>query len=190
VATVALGRDESFAAQLGVLTLLGLLASFVPAVRVVAHYGAKRVMLGSMGALALALLPMGALRPDVPGGPHDVWNLVIAAGSSLLLGPAVAGLLVVPHVVMSQLIDADELRTGANRAAMYFGVQGFLTKWVYGVSLWALTFLMSRFGNSPEEPLGVLLIGPVAGIACLLAAGVFTRYPEDQLPEEAPGAAP
>ena len=64
---------------------------------------------------------------------------------------------------------------------MFFGVQGFLTKWVYGLSLWVLTFLLSRFGNSPEEPLGVILVGPVAGVACLLAALFFARYPEAEL---------
>lgn len=181
VATVALGRPESFAAELGALTLIGVLLAFSPAVRVVARFGAKRVMLGSMLLLGLAVLPLGALRPDVPGGPDDLRNLLLAGCSSLLLGPPVAGLLVVPHVLLSQLIDADALRTGANRSAMYFGVQGFLTKWIYGVSLWMMTFLLSRFGNSPDAPLGVLLIGPVAGVACLLAALLFARFPEQPL---------
>lgn len=184
IATVVLGRDEAFAAQLGIATFLGLLLSFVPAVRIVARYGPKRVMVGSMGLFALASLPLGALRPDVPGGAHDAANLVLAFGASLALGPAVAGLLVVPHVLLSQLIDADEVRTGANRAAMYYGVQGFLTKWIYGVSLWALTYLLSRFGNSTEEPLGILLVGPVGGLACLAAALIFARYPEAEIQAE------
>lgn len=181
IATVALGREEAFAAQLGIATFVCIALSFVPAVRIVSRYGPKRVMLWSMILFGLAVLPLGGLRPDVPGGPHDALNLVLALGASALLGPPVAGLLVVPFVLMSQLIDADAVHTGADRAAMYFGVQGFLTKWVYGVSLWVMTYLLSRFGNSPDEPLGVLLIGPVAGAACLLAALVFRRYPEAEL---------
>ena len=181
VTTVLLGRDEAFAALLGAATFLGVVVSFAPAVRIVGRLGPKRVMLVSMLLFAAAVLPLGLLRPDVPGGPHDAWNLSLAFGSSLLLGPPVAGILVVPHVLISQLIDADALRTGANRAAMYFGVQGFLTKWVYGLSLWVMTLLMARFGNSADEPLGVLLIGPVAGVACLVGALAFLRYPEAKL---------
>ena len=181
VATVALGRQEGFAAQMGALTLVGILLAFFPAVRIVSRFGARRVMLGSMLWLGLAVLPLGALRPDVPGGPDDLRNLLIVAGASLMLGPAVAGLLVVPNVLLSQLIDADALRTGANRSAMYFGVQGFLTKWIYGVSLWVMTFLLSRFGSSPDTPLGVLLIGPVAGSACLVGALAFARFPEEHV---------
>jgi Na+/melibiose symporter-like transporter len=127
------------------------------------------------------VVPLALLRPDVPGGPRDVQNLVLAFAASALLGPPVAGLLVVPHVLLSQLIDDDALRTGANRSAMFFGVQGFLTKWVYGASLLLMTFLMSRFGNSPDRPAGVLLIGPAAGVACLAAAVLFARYPEARL---------
>jgi GPH family glycoside/pentoside/hexuronide:cation symporter len=66
---------------------------------------------------------------------------------------------------------------------MYFGVQGLLTKWMYGVSLWVMTYLLARFGNSAEQPLGVLLVGPVAGAACLLSLLLFARYPERELLE-------
>lgn len=184
VATVLLGRDEAFTAQLGVATFAGIVVSFPLVVPAVVRFGAKRVMLWSIGAFGLAVLQLGLLRAGAPGGPGDAVNLALAFTVCLLLGPPVAGLLVVPHVLMSQLIDHDEIRTGANRSAMYFGVQGFLTKWVYGVSLWTLTLLLSRFGNSPDAPLGVLLVGPVAGVACLLAAALFARYPEAQILEE------
>jgi GPH family glycoside/pentoside/hexuronide:cation symporter len=86
--------------------------------------------------------------------------------------------MVLPHVLISQLIDEDERRTGATRAAMFFGVQGLLTKWVYGLSTWCLAFLLARYGNSPEEPLGVLLVGPVAAVLCLLSLCLYAFYPE------------
>ena len=38
---------------------------------------------------------------------------------------------------------------------MFYGMQGFATKWVYGLSLWVLTFLLARFGNSPDQPLSM-----------------------------------
>jgi hypothetical protein len=53
---------------------------------------------------------------------------------------------------------------------------GFVT--LYGLSLWVFTYLLSRFGRSPEEPLGVLMLGPVAGVACRVAIGLYALYPE------------
>lgn len=77
--------------------------------------------------------------------------------------------------MIGQLIDRDEARSGANRAGMYFGVQGLLTKWVYAA---ALALLLARFGNGREAPLGVLATGPVAGALCVLSAAIYLAYPE------------
>jgi GPH family glycoside/pentoside/hexuronide:cation symporter len=64
---------------------------------------------------------------------------------------------------------------------MYFGVQGLATKMLYGVSGAILSFLFVRYGNSAEEPLGVLLVGPVAAVFCLASALLFLRYPEAEV---------
>jgi GPH family glycoside/pentoside/hexuronide:cation symporter len=95
---------------------------------------------------------------------------------------------VLPHVLISQLIDEDESRTGASRAAMFFGMQGFFTKWMYGLSLWLFTLLLSRYGNSPEEPGGLILVGPVAAACSLLALVVYSRYPEREVLAAAPSS--
>lgn len=181
VATVLLGRSEGFAAALGGATFAGIVIGFALMASLVRRFGAKRMMMASVGVFAVGVACLGLLRPGPAGGPDDAWNLAVSFTASTLLGPPVAGLLVLPHVLISQLIDADTERGGTHRAAMYFGVQGFLTKWIYGVSLWALTFLLSRFGSRPEEPLGVLLVGPVAGAACLLSLALYARYPEREL---------
>lgn len=189
VATVLLGRDEALAAGLGLASFVTLLASLPFAVSAVTRFGPKRVMLVSLATFGATLLLLGGLRADVPGGPSDVRNLWLVWFACAAMGPSIAGLQVVPHVLIAQLIDEDERRTGANRAAMFYGMQGFLTKWMFGVSLWALTFLLARFGNAPSEALGVILVGPVAGVACLLAAALFARYPEAEL-LAASGSAP
>jgi GPH family glycoside/pentoside/hexuronide:cation symporter len=177
-ATVVLGRSEGFAALLSAPMLVGVAAGFALIGPLARRFGPKRVMMVCVAVFCVPLASLGLLEAEVPGGPHDRANLSIALTSLALVGFPVAGFLILPNVLLSQLIDADEQRTGANRAAMFFGVQGFLTKWVYGVSMWALTFLMSRFGNSPEEPLGVLLVGPVAGGACLVSLALYACYPE------------
>jgi Na+/melibiose symporter-like transporter len=130
------------------------------------------------GLLGLAVSSFGLLQVDAPGGPHDARNLAILFGALGLVGIPVAGLLVLPNVMLGQLIDRDERRSGSHRSAMFYGMQGFATKWVYGLSLWVLTWLLARFGNSPSEPHGVILSGPVAGAACLLSVAILAFYPE------------
>jgi hypothetical protein len=44
-----------------------------------------------------------------------------------------------------------------------------------------LSYLFARFGNSQAEPLGVILVGPVGGVLCLVAAGLYALYPEQQV---------
>ena len=178
LATVVLGRSEGFAAWFGLALFAGVGAGFAMMGGLVTRFGPKRVMMFCSGLLALAVSSFGLLHADVPGGPNDGRNLAILFGALALVGIPVAGLLVLPNVLLGQLIDRDERRSGSHRSAMFYGMQGFATKWVYGLSLWALTFLLARFGNSPAEPLGVILSGPVAGAACLLSVVVLAFYPE------------
>lgn len=181
VARVLLGRDEAFAASLGLAMVPGAAISFACVNRVATRFGSKRTLVASVTLLGSVLLPLGLLRPEVPGGPNDTWNLAIVLSTIGLAGLAMAGMLVVPIVILGQLIDRDAAQTGANRAAMYFGVQGLLTKWVFAASGALLSYLFSAYGRSPSEPLGVLLVGPVAGALCLLSALLYSLYPEREV---------
>ena len=183
-AVVVLGRGEAFGAWLGLAYLPGVLLGFFLITRLVTRLGPKRVMVGCVGALALCLGILAALRPAAPGTPGDLRNLVLAFTGLALAGVPIAGFFVLPHVLIGQLIDLDAARTGAHRAAMYFGVQGLLTKWVYAASLALLSLLFARWGNSREAPLGILLIAPVAGACCLLATAGYLAYPERRILEE------
>ena len=93
--------------------------------------------------------------------------------------------MILPTVILGQLIDLDETATGANRAAMYYGVQGLFTKWVYAASAAIMSYLLTAYGRSVEEPMGVLLIGPVAGALCLLGAACYLFYPEQEVRQKA-----
>ena len=114
-------------------------------------------------------------------------NMTVVLGMSAFKGLAIAGIMILPTVILGQLIDLDQARTGTGRAAMYYGVQGLMTKWVYAASAAVMSYLLSAYGRSAAEPLGVLLIGPVAGGLCLIAAGFYTCYPEKRVRAEARG---
>ncbi|HKJ25180.1 MAG TPA: MFS transporter [Myxococcota bacterium] len=186
---VVLGRTETFAALFGVVLAVGTVAGFPLVQRIGNVYGAKRTLMFCTGVFAVALGALGFLRPGEPGSAQDTFNLALSFAVMLACGIPIAGFMVVPAVIISQLVDRDEARTGMNRAAMFFGVQGLCTKFVYGVSGAILAFLFQRFGNSADEPLGVLLVGPVAGALCLVSALLYALYPESQVLEEGLGTA-
>ena len=188
LSVVALGRDEGFAGLLSLAGAAPALIGFLVVGRVVGRIGPKRTVIGCVLLLGLLSAALGLLRPDAPGGPDDARNLAIAIAVLGLAGLPLAGFLVVPNVIIGQLVDLDEARTGTNRSAMYFGAQGLLTKWVYAASAALLSYLLLEHGNSREEPDGVLLAGPVAGAFCVLSALLYTCYPEQAVRAEAAAA--
>jgi GPH family glycoside/pentoside/hexuronide:cation symporter len=184
-ARVILGRDEGFAAILSLTMLPGILLGFYLIQKVVDRIGTKNTLVISVLFLGLAHIPYGFLTPSAPGDAHDMFNLVTVFSLSAFKGLGIAGMMILPTVILGQLIDLDEARTGAGRSAMYYGVQGLMTKWVYAASAAIMSYLLSAYGRSAAEPLGVLLIGPFAGVLCLLSAALYTLYPEKQIRSEA-----
>jgi GPH family glycoside/pentoside/hexuronide:cation symporter len=87
-----------------------------------------------------------------------------------------AGLFVLPDALLGDVIDYDGLRTGQRREAMYFGVQGTLQRWAFSAAAIAIGALLGALGSTAEEPLGVRLVGPVAGTVVLGGYLVFRRW--------------
>ena len=185
LAEVVLGRDLAFASLLGLVLVPTGVLGFLVAPRIVRELGPKRTLVASVALMGIVLCALGLLRPASPGTPGDARNLAVVFGAMGVLGLAFAAFLIVPHVVISQLIDRDEAATGANRSAMFFGAQGLFTKWAYAASATIMSFLFARYGNSQAEPLGVLLVGPVAGVLCLVSAALYALYPERRVLAEA-----
>jgi len=138
--------------------------------RTVARFGKKRVY--SAALLAIAIL--FASVPAVAASPRPTATYL---GLMVALGVPVGALLVLGRVLISDVIDADFARTGLRREAMYFGMQGLMTKVSFGVGPLVATQLFTVFGNTSEAPLGILLCGPVAGGLALLGWFAFRRYP-------------
>ena len=184
-ARVILGRDEGFAALLSLVMLPGIIIGFTFIHFVVERIGTKNTLVVTVLTFGVAMLPYGLLTPSSPGEPGDQLNLIVMVGLTALKGFAIAGVMILPTVLLGQLIDLDQAKTGANRAAMYYGVQGLLTKWVYAASAAIMSFLLSAYGRSAEEPMGVILIGPISGSLCLVGAFFYSLYPERVVREEA-----
>ena len=185
IARVILGRDEGFAAMLSLVMLPGIILGFIVIQAIVNRIGTRNTLVWTIFLLGVPLFPYGLLTPSAPGEPGDLFNMVVVVGLSVIKGFPIAGIMILPTVILGQLIDLDAAKTGANRAAMYYGVQGLLTKWVYAASAAILSYLLSAYGRSAAEPLGVLLIGPVSGTFCVIAAVLYALYPEKEVKAEA-----
>ncbi|MEK7278584.1 MAG: MFS transporter, partial [Chloroflexota bacterium] len=112
----------------------------------------------------------------------------IAATS--LLGLSLAGLLVFPDLLISDVIDEDETVTGARREGMYFGMNGFIIRFAFsmqGITTGAILYLSGYVHSTPENlypaqpPLAVLGIRAMTAFVPIVASAVvifaLSRYP-------------
>jgi len=91
------------------------------------------------------------------------------------LGVPMAAVFTFPNALMADIIDYDELRTGMRREAMYYGTQATLEKMASALFPAILAGLL-LLGGTADDPLGIRLVGPVAGLAVFVALLSFRRY--------------
>jgi len=156
---------------------IGLVAVYVSAGAFLPYLGRSVARFGKKRTYAWALLAMSILLTGIPAIAYSPWPLASYIALMIALGIPVGVLLVVGRVLITDVIDADFERTGLRREAMYFGMQGLMTKVSYGVGPLVATQLFSHYGNTTDEPLGILLCGPVAGALGVLGWLAFRRYP-------------
>jgi GPH family glycoside/pentoside/hexuronide:cation symporter len=166
------------------LIFLGMFVAailFYPLWRWVAlRLGSKRTL-----ALALTLFVTFMLLVLVVG------NLGQAFVMMLLVGAANSGITLVRDIVLSDVIDEDELRTGRRREGSYFGVNAFIerlvmvliggsTSLVLGLSGYnaALTTQPSSVALGIRLGMGLL---PVVALAIFLAALKFYPLEKEQV---------
>lgn len=102
------------------------------------RWGARTTFIVSMTFYGLAYLPF-LFVASFGGG-------IVAA---VLVGFGLAGLIVLIDVLISDVIDEDELKTGARREGMYFGVNALLVR--LGISLQAviMSTVLTLTGYNP-----------------------------------------
>jgi len=91
------------------------------------------------------------------------------------LGVPMAAVFTFPNALMADIIDYDELRTGMRREAMYYGTQATMEKMASALFPAILAGLL-LLGGTADDPLGIRLVGPVAGLAVFVALLSFRRY--------------
>jgi glycoside/pentoside/hexuronide:cation symporter, GPH family len=177
--TVLLGLPaEALAAYMG--AVLGVALLLLPVVNAaVRRFGLRRVMIGSMVATGV-VYPLLHLLPTPPFGWDPATFGLVVFG---LAGIGLAGLFVVPDAIIAVVAEHDHRTTGHRRAAMYYGVNGFVAKVNFGVSTAVSAVLLQTLGS----PLGIQVTGPVGAVAALVGAWLFRRYPEAEVQGSPPG---
>ncbi len=114
------------------------------------------------------------------------WSLRIYLALILffVLGFPAAILMSMYRPIVCEVIDMDEQRVGTRREAIYFGVEGLLTKFADGISaLLAPAIMLLGFALLPP-PFGYVLPFAGAGIFMILAYLVFSKYPLGPRPKK------
>ncbi|MHB1627755.1 MAG: MFS transporter [Bacilli bacterium] len=102
--------------------------------------GARTAMMAAAAIFAVALIPFAFVR-----------TFTAAWIAMAPLGAALAGMIILLDVLISDVIDEDEMRSGARREGMYYGVQGFIIR--FGVTLQAIVMsqVFTRTGYVPDR---------------------------------------
>lgn len=98
---------------------------------------------------------------------------------AVLQAIALSGAVVLSSTFVAEIIDRDETVTGQRREGIYFAVMKFLDQIFSGIAslLLPLFLLLGRSQSSQQGPLGVRLIGLVAGVLMFIGFLIFLRYP-------------
>jgi glycoside/pentoside/hexuronide:cation symporter, GPH family len=126
----------------------------------------RAAMLGA--ALWFPVLYFAGFLPDIPVVLQGVIALFVA-------GLPTAGVFLFPGIITADIVDYDATRTDTRREAMFYGAQNLLEKMATAVSplLFALVLLA---GDTRDDPTGIRLVGPVAGLIVLAGYLSFRYY--------------
>ena len=122
--------------------MVGIFISFVFWRKAYIRYGPKATIGAAAIALPIVFMPVLVVQTALQA---STW--------AFFCGVAIAGLQLCRGVMAADLVDADELRTGARREGSYYGVLGALMKLSFVVIAVSTWLTLSVFiGYVPGEP--------------------------------------
>ena len=150
----------------GAFVVTIVVSPFIP--KLVIKLGKKRVMELTHLVLGVILCSMFLFGTLING--WAAYILIFAAGIPLAIT------FIVPNAMVADIAEWDGLVTGQRREGMFFGAQGLIIKIVIGISSLVTPFIFDIFGYTKDNPLGLKLIGPIAGIITLAGIFFIRRY--------------
>ncbi|MFC1568186.1 MFS transporter [Candidatus Margulisiibacteriota bacterium] len=138
------------------------------------RFGAKRSYMATMVFLAGSLVPLFFVK-----------SFAGALLTSFFIGVGLAGFILVVDLIISDVIDEDETRTGTRREGMYFGANAFITRFAIALEALSMGLIFVLTGYNPYiySQTAAFLVGLrvlIAGlpiIALTLAFAIIWFYP-------------
>lgn len=180
------GRDNTgaFTFVLTATVIVGVLSAVPLQRRLAKRFGKAHAYRVAMvwAACAFPFLFLPGFLPLVPA----MLQAIIAV---FICGMATAGVFLFPNILTADIIDYDASRTDTRREAMFYGTQNMVEKAATAFSPLIFAFVL-LLGDSGDNPLGVRLVGPVAGLLVFIAFLSFRKYSlNPDVPPQAPIAA-
>jgi GPH family glycoside/pentoside/hexuronide:cation symporter len=108
--------DESLATViLGIAFLVAMISLYPWRNWVANKLDSRRTLMLANAVMILGIIPMGF-------SPNIIFTYITA----VIIGIGLGGLVLIGDVIMTEVVDEDEVKTGHQRAGMYFGMSGFL----------------------------------------------------------------
>ncbi len=186
-AEVGLGGDEGTVTRLLGPFVVGCLlaAAVMPALS--KRVSVKWLMVIGLFLMTFSLPWMYAIgRADLPSNTKVLLGACLFAFAGL--GQGIMYILPVP--LLGAIIDLDEQRSGRRREAIFNAWHNITWKGGLALSVFVATLSMRWFGNSADNPLGVLLVGPLGGLFGLIALIGALFYPVLHVASETPREEP
>ena len=137
-------------------------------------------MLGS-GLPFMYVIAVASVSPDAKIVMGSILFAYCGVGQGLLY------MLFTP--LLGEIIDVDEKRSGERREAVYTALHGLSWKASQALAVWVAAMCMAHLGNSPDRPLGIYIMGPMAGVFAALGLAVCWTYPVLRVTREADAGA-
>jgi GPH family glycoside/pentoside/hexuronide:cation symporter len=159
---------------LGIAFLVAMLTLYPWRNWVANKLDSRRTLMIANAIMIIGIIPM-AFSP----------NLIFTYITSVVVGIGLGGLVLIGDVIMTEVVDEDEVKTGHQRAGMYFGMIGFLVtlsgllvSTVFGLMMPAFGYdtLLEVQPQSVELGFRLFLAGPTS-VGFLLAIFLLWLYP-------------
>lgn len=153
---VLLNKDDTFnTILLGSIFVIAMPMVYVWGL-VTNKYGTRKTIMAAAALYMVALIPFAFVTGSVG-----------AVITTACVGLCLAGLIVLLDVLIAEIVDDDEKRTGERREGMYYGMNGFIMRW--GVSLQAVIMSGILEGTGYNADIAVQPDATVFGIRMMLS---------------------
>lgn len=164
IASVLLGLSSSASSTMFIASVVVALA-FIPLYqKVIKQRGSKFALRLAIGSYIVVALLIPVLTQSFIPFPPMVRGLILMA----LMGFPYSGMMVIPNVLVSSIIDDDFKRTGVRREGIFFGTQGLIMNGVIALAAVVNGYIFDYLGSTMENPLGVIILGPLAAVLAVI----------------------